>query len=613
MIPSKPMSELRQVLGELSPFFRRAAWLSLIASLLVLAPSAYMLEVYDRVVNSRSHMTLWMLTLLVVGAFVVMEVLDWARGQLMHDASVVLDQRLSSRVFNAIFEANLKRLPGGTAQPMNDLRTLRDFLNTPVLIACMEAPVSLVFLVLIFAMSPVLGWTAVAAAIVQTFIAWLNQRSTQPPLLAANRSAAAAQQYADGSLRNAQVIESMGMLREIHRRWMEKQREFLKLQAQASDAGGAFQAASKFLQTTTGSALLGLGAWLVLRNELNGGAAMMIIASVLGGRVLAPLVQIVSQWQAVVNVREAWGRLDALLAAMPVRPETMALPPPTGALVVEALVASAPGSTVQILKGVGFELKPGEVLAVIGPSAGGKTTLARLLAGFWPAVSGKVRLDGVDVFTWNKAELGPHVGYLPQGVELFDGTLAENIARFGEVDSAKVEAAARAVGLHDTIMALPEGYVSPVGRDGALLSGGQRQRVGLARAIYGNPVFVVLDEPNSSLDDAGDAALASAINQLKSRGTTFVIMTHRTSVLAVADKMLILHEGQSRAFGPRDDVLAALAKGNAEVKEAGQAAQAAQAGQAHPASPPNPGAAASPARPANPANANQLPALVAPA
>ena len=608
MIPSKPMSELRQVLGELSPFFRRAAWLSLIASLLVLAPSAYMLEVYDRVVNSRSHMTLWMLTLLVVGAFVVMEVLDWARGQLMHDASVVLDQRLSSRVFNAIFEANLKRLPGGTAQPMNDLRTLRDFLNTPVLIACMEAPVSLVFLVLIFAMSPVLGWTAVAAAIVQTFIAWLNQRSTQPPLLAANRSAAAAQQYADGSLRNAQVIESMGMLREIHRRWMEKQREFLKLQAQASDAGGAFQAASKFLQTTTGSALLGLGAWLVLRNELNGGAAMMIIASVLGGRVLAPLVQIVSQWQAVVNVREAWGRLDALLAAMPVRPETMALPPPTGALVVEALVASAPGSTVQILKGVGFELKPGEVLAVIGPSAGGKTTLARLLAGFWPAVSGKVRLDGVDVFTWNKAELGPHVGYLPQGVELFDGTLAENIARFGEVDSAKVEAAARAVGLHDTIMALPEGYNSPVGRDGAMLSGGQRQRVGLARAIYGNPVFVVLDEPNSSLDDAGDAALASAINQLKSRGTTFVIMTHRTSVLAVADKMLILHEGQSRAFGPRDDVLAALAKGNAEVKEAGQAAQAAQAGQAHPASPPNPGAAASPARPAN-----QLPALVAPA
>ena len=574
MIPNKPASELRQALGELKPYFRRAAWLSAIASLLVLAPSGYMLEVYDRVVNSRSHMTLAMLTLLVVGIFIVMEVLDWARSQLMHEASIELDHRLSARVFNAIFEANLKRVTGSTAQPMNDFRTLREFLNTPVLIACMEAPVSLVFLVLIFAMSPVLGWSAVAAAIIQTFIAWLNQRSTQPPLLSANRSAAAAQQYADGSLRNAQVIESMGMLRDIHRRWMDKQREFLNHQAQASEAGGAFQAVSRFLQNTTGSMLLGLGAWLVLRNELNGGPAMMIIASVLGGRVLAPLVQIVSQWQAVVNVREAWGRLDQLLTAIPVRPLGMNLPPPHGALVVEGLIASAPGSTTQILKGVAFELKPGEVLAVVGPSASGKTTLARLLAGFWPAASGKVRLDGVDVFTWDKTELGPYVGYLPQGVELFDGTLAENIARFGEIDSAKVEAAARAVGLHDTIMALPKGYDSPVGRDGAMLSGGQRQRVGLARAIYGEPVFVVLDEPNSSLDESGDAALASAITQLKSRGTTFVVMTHRTSVLAVADKMLILQDGQSRAFGSRDEVLAALAKGNAEAHQASQASQA---------------------------------------
>ena len=577
MIPNKPASELRQALGELKPYFRRAAWLSAIASLLVLAPSGYMLEVYDRVVNSRSHMTLAMLTLLVVGIFIVMEVLDWARSQLMHEASIELDHRLSARVFNAIFEANLKRVAGSTAQPMNDFRTLREFLNTPVLIACMEAPVSLVFLILIFAMSPVLGWSAVAAAIIQTFIAWLNQRSTQPPLLSANRSAAAAQQYADGSLRNAQVIESMGMLRDIHRRWMDKQREFLNHQAQASEAGGAFQAVSKFLQNTTGSMLLGLGAWLVLRNELNGGAAMMIIASVLGGRVLAPLVQIVSQWQAVVNVREAWGRLDQLLTAIPVRPLGMNLPPPHGALVVDGLIASAPGSSTQILKGVGFELKPGEVLAVVGPSASGKTTLARLLAGFWPAASGKVRLDGVDVFTWDKTELGPYVGYLPQGVELFDGTLAENIARFGDIDSAKVEAAARAVGLHDTIMALPKGYDSPVGRDGAMLSGGQRQRVGLARAIYGEPVFVVLDEPNSSLDESGDAALASAITQLKSRGTTFVVMTHRTSVLAVADKMLILQDGQSRAFGSRDEVLAALAKGNAEAHQASQASQASQA------------------------------------
>jgi ATP-binding cassette subfamily C exporter for protease/lipase len=534
-----------------------------VASLLVLAPSAYMLEVYDRVVNSRSHMTLAMLSLAVLGAFVLMEVLEWARGQLMHEASLALDERLSGRIFNAIFEGNLKHLAIGGARLMNDFRTVREFINTPVLIACMEAPVSLVFLILIFAVSPMLGWSAVAAAVIQTFIAWLNQRSTQPPLLAANRSAGAAQQYADGSLRNAQVIEAMGMLGDIHSRWIEKQREFLNLQAQASDAGGAFQAASKFLQNTTSSMLLGLGAWLMLRNELNGGSAMMIIASILGGRVLAPLVQIVSQWQAVVNVRDAWSRLDQILAALPVRPPGMSLPAPHGALTVENVVAAAPGSQMPILRGVAFALQPGEVLAVVGPSASGKTTLARLLVGLWPANSGKVRLDGVDVFTWDKAELGPHIGYLPQGVELFDGTLAENIARFGEVDRVKVEAAARAVGLHETIVALPKGYDSPVGRDGAMLSGGQRQRVALARAIYDNPVFVVLDEPNSSLDELGDAALANAIVQLKSRGTTFVIMTHRTSVLAVADKMLILQEGQNRAFGPRDEVLAALAKANA--------------------------------------------------
>lgn len=565
MSSDKSRAEMREAIASLRPFFKRAISLSVVASLLVLAPSAYMLEVYDRVVNSRSHMTLAMLTLLVLAVFAVMEVLDWARGQLMHQASLALDSRLSDRVFNAMFEANLKRQAGGTAQPMNDFKTVREFLNTPVLIACMEAPVSLVFLVLIFAMSPVLGWSAVAAAVLQTFIAWLNQRSTQPPLLAANRSAVAAQQYADGSLRNAQVIESMGMLRDIHRRWMDKQGEFLKLQAQASEAGGTFQAASKFLQNTTSSMLLGLGAWLLLRNELNGGPGMMIVASILGGRVLAPLVQIVTQWQSVVSARDAWGRLNQLLTALPVRPAPMALPPPVGHLAVEGLVAAAPGNPLPILRGVSFALQAGEVLAVVGPSASGKTTLARLLTGLWPAVGGKVRLDGVDVFVWDKTELGPRVGYLPQGVELFDGTLAENIARFGEVDLAKVEAAARAVGLHETIMALPKGYDSPVGREGAMLSGGARQRVGLARALYGDPVFVVLDEPNSSLDEAGDAALAQAIVQLKSRGTTFVVMTHRSSVLAVADKMLILHEGQSKAFGPRDEVLAALAKANAQA------------------------------------------------
>lgn len=556
----RPPSELREALATLRPYFVRASWLSLVASLLVLAPTGYMLEVYDRVVNSRSHMTLAMLTLAVLGAYVVMELLEWARTEILREAGHELDRKMSVRLFNAIFEANLRRIPGGSAQPMNDLRTVRDFLHAPVLTALMEAPVSLVFMLLIFAISPILGWSAVAGAVVQTGIAWLTERSTQPPLSAASRTAIAAQQYADGSLRNAEVIESMGMLRNIHHRWMEKQREFLRLQAVASDAAGGFQAIAKLVQQVMGSLLLGLGAWLLLNRQLNGGSGMMIIGSVLGGRMLAPLVQIISQWRVVVGVRDAMGRLDQLLGQLPLRPDSMQLPPPRGALTVEALVAGAPGSPVPIVRGVQFALPPGQVLAVVGPSASGKTTLARLLVGLWPAASGKVRLDGVDVFAWDKSELGPHVGYLPQGVELFDGTLAENIARFGVVDMAKVEEAARLVELHDYILSLPQGYDSPVGRDGAMLSGGQRQRAALARALYGNPVFVVLDEPNSSLDEEGDAALARTILALKQQGTTFVIMTHRTSVLAVADAMLVMRDGAQQAIGPRDEVLAALQK-----------------------------------------------------
>ena len=579
----KTPSELGQAVFSLRPYFVRAGWFSLFSCLLILAPSGYMLEVYDRVINSRNHLTLVMLTVLVLGAFLLMEVLEWARAQIMHEAGTQLDLLMRNRIFSAIFEANLKRRPGGTLQPLNDFKTIKDFLGSPPVLALMEAPVSLVFLALVFAVSPLLGWSAVVGSLLQVFVGWLNEKNTQPPLVAANRSAIAAQQYADGLLRNSQVIESMGMLRDIHRRWMSKQREFLGFQATASDRAGGYQALTKFLQTTMGSLLLGMGAWLLLRNELNGGAGMMIVASILGGRVLAPLVQIVTQWRMVVNVRDAWQRLDALLVAVPEKPRAMPLPAPRGHLEIEALVAGPPNGSMAIIKNIALSLPPGDVLVVVGPSASGKTTLARLLVGLWPAISGKVRLDGADVFTWDKSELGPYVGYLPQGVELLDGTLAENIARFGEIEPAKVKAAARAVGLHDFIMSLPSGYESPVGRDGAKLSGGQRQRVALARAIYGDPVLVVLDEPNSSLDETGEAALASAILELKARGTTFVIMTHRNSVLAVADKMLVLRDGAMQAFGPRDDVLAAMRKAHEQAVAAN--ATAANATQTTTASP----------------------------
>jgi ATP-binding cassette subfamily C exporter for protease/lipase len=530
----------------------------MIISFMALAPTVYMLEVYDRVVNSRSGMTLAMLTLMIVGAYAVMEILEKVRGALLRAAGVALDEKLSKRVYDAMFQGFLKRQVGGSMQVLNDLRLIREFLPNPALLAVMEAPVALLALALIFAINPLLGWSAVVGALAQLGVAFMTEKATRKPLMEANRSAVGAQQMAESSLRNAHVMESMGMLDAVHARWNKRQQEFLAYQAQASEGAGLWTAMSKLVQQVMGSLLLGLGAWLLLGNALNGGAGMMIIGSVLGGRVLAPLAQLVSQWSAVVNVRAAWERLEGLLAQMPAKPKNMSLPAPKGVLTVESLMAGAPGHPVAIVRGVQFGLNPGEVLAVVGPSASGKTTLARLLVGLWPAMSGKVRLDGADIHTWDKAELGPYLGYLPQGVELLEGTLAENIARFGDVDMVQVEAAARLVGLHDLIMALPQGYNSPIGRDGAVLSGGQRQRVGLARALYGKPVFVVLDEPNSSLDEAGDAALANAIASLKQLGTTFVVMTHRTSVLGVADKMLLMRDGAQQAFGPRDEVLAAL-------------------------------------------------------
>jgi ATP-binding cassette subfamily C exporter for protease/lipase len=344
-----------------------------------------------------------------VVAYAMMELLEWLRSEMLQEVGHEADKRMAPRLFDLLFEANLKRLAGGNLQTFADWRQVRDFLHSPFVLSLMELPVAGVFLVLVFLISPTLGWVTLAAAVVQVALAWLTSRTSEPPLAAANRAAMQAQTYADGSLRNAEVIEAMGMLRNIHTRWIRKQREFLNLQAQASSAAGGFQAVSRMLQQVLSSALLGLSAWLLLKNMLNGGPGMMIVASIIGGRVLTPLVQMIGQWQAALNAREAWMRLNTVLSMMPERDPAMPLPPPRGVLTVEQLMAGAPalpGQAAQpILRGVQFGLMPGEVLAVVGPSASGKTTLARLLVGLWPAMSGKVRLDGVDVHQWNKTEL----------------------------------------------------------------------------------------------------------------------------------------------------------------------------------------------------------------
>lgn len=541
------------------PLYRKVLFFSLICNLLVLAPTVFMLEVYGRVVSSRSGLTLGMLLVMVIGAYVIMEALELVRNEIMARAAARIDESLRERLFDGAFDANLKRGGIGSTQVFSDLKTLRDFLPSPGAMAFMDIPASLVFLVIVFMIHPSLGAFALLGATVQVIVAIRTEKRTMPALTEANRAAISAQGYASGSLRNTQVIEAMGMMGSIRERWAGMQRRFLQLQAVASDTSGTNSAVGKFVQLSQGSMILGLSCWLSMQGHISGGG-MMIVASTLGGRMLTPLMQLVLQWRLVVNARDAYARLDEALGREEPKAQAMALPAPKGVLTVEGVIAPAPGSPIPILKGVSFGLQPGELLVVLGASAAGKTTLARLLTGVWPATGGKVRLDGADVFLWDKDELGPHVGYLPQTVELFDGTVAENIARFGDVDLDKVRAAAALVGLEALIDELPDGFDTRIGEDGAFLSGGQRQRVGLARALYGMPKFIVLDEPNSSLDEAGERNLISTLQQLKSAGCTVVVMSHRRNVLAVADKLLMLRDGQVALFGPRDDVLAAMQK-----------------------------------------------------
>lgn len=558
MKPGEKITVLREALLLQKATFHKVIFFSFFINLLVMAPTVYMLQVYDRVVNSRSLTTLGMLTLMIVILYVAMEVLEWVRSGMLRNIALKFDAHINERLFNTVFEANLRRIPGAGAQAIQDLRTVRDFISSPALMAMIDVPLSMLYIFVIFMINPIMGWMSVVGALLQVGLAWLTERDTQGPLGAAQRAAIDAQNYASNNLRNAQVIEAMGMQGGIRRRWLDKQNETLRQMANASDTAGRYSAMSKFVQQSQSSLLLGAGCWLTIVGLFPGGGGLMIVASTLGGRLLAPIVQVIGGWKQVVGARDAYTRVSLLIENVALREAGMPLPAPTGQLSVEGVIAAAPGSQATILRGVSFNVPAGTTLGLIGPSASGKSTLARLLVGVWPAASGKVRLDGVDIYPWNKAELGPHMGYLPQAVELFDGPLAENIARFSQVDMDKVEVAARAVGIHEMIMALPDGYDTNIGDDGCFLSGGQRQRIGLARAIYGNPRVLVLDEPNSSLDELGEHSLLQTLLALKAGGTTVIVITHRTNVLAAVDNLLLLQDGQVKAHGPRDEVLAAL-------------------------------------------------------
>ena len=571
----KPKNEIEQALLTFKSTFFTVGCFSAISNLLMLAPSLYMLQVYDRVLASSNETTLLMLTLMVLGAFLFMSGLELVRSFVLVRVGARFDMELNKRVYSAAFEQNLKKAGGNAGQALQDLTNIRQFLTGNALFAFFDAPWFPLYLIVIFMFEPSLGLFALGGTAVLVVLAYVNERVSHKPLAEANTMAIASSSLASNNLRNAEVIESMGMLPNLMGRWYKMHGKFLRLQAEASEKAGTVGAATKFVQVSLQSLVLGYGALLVIEGKITSG--MMIAASILVGRALAPVQQVIGVWKTYSNTRSAYERLTALLAANPARPAGMPLPRPLGALVVEAATAAPPGSQVAVIKNLSFAIAPVDVLGVIGPSGSGKSTLARLLVGVWPSAMGKVRLDGADIFQWNKGELGPFIGYLPQDIELFGGTVSENIARFGEIDADQVVEAAKRAGVHDMILHLPQGYDTLLGDGGAGLSGGQKQRLGLARAMYGDPSVIVLDEPNSNLDDVGEAALVQAVNDLRQRGKTIVLITHRTSIIGATNKLLVLRDGSATMFGPTKDVLMALQEASQKQIQAQQQAQQAVA------------------------------------
>jgi ATP-binding cassette subfamily C protein EexD len=530
---------------------------SLFINALMLVPTFYMLQVYGRVVTGGSLTTLAMLTLILTFLLVTMGLLEWVRSRIMVRVSTRLDVLLSRDVYRASFKRALDS--GGqdaSAQPLSDLTGLRQFMSGNGLFAFFDAPWLPIYVAVLFLFHPWFGWTAIGCAVILLALASINEQSTGKVLAAANKESIGSTLQTNKNLRNAEVIESMGMLDSLMSRWSLRHKRVLLLQSRASDRSGIITSISKTFRLLVQSLILGLGAYLAVSHEINAG--LVIAGSVLLGRALAPLDLMIGSWKGFIAARSQYARLNSILDQQKAEPERMQLPAPIGHVTVENLTLGAPGAKTPIIKGIGFNAPAGAMIGVVGPSASGKSTLAKALVGVWKPQHGVVRLDTADIANWDKSQLGPHLGYLPQDIELFEGTISDNIARFGVVDPDKIVLAARTASVHEMILMLPDGYDTVIGEGGINLSGGQRQRIGLARAIYGSPRLIVLDEPNAHLDEVGERALALALQQIKLTGATVFVIAHRTSILAQLDRLLVMNAGTISLYGPRDQVLAQL-------------------------------------------------------
>lgn len=551
---------MKPLWAELKPLFYGLALFSFVINLLYLVPALFMLQVFDRVIPTNSRETLWVLLAGVGTALAILFVLDYVRLRLQHLIGNVVDERLSPTVVHAVVTAAARSPLNARPDAMRDIATLRSLFSANGLTALMDAPWIVVYVAVIAVFHPALGWGAAAAAVLMLGLAWLNDLVNRKALDAVQKETRQASRYVEGSLRNAEVLQAMGMTERLLSRWRTQQDEALSLQNSTSHASVSFSAASRLLRQAVQVMMMSIGAYLVLTQAASAG--VMIATTVLLGRALQPVEQIVGSWRVLNEARSAYRRLRDLCAHFGKEEPRMSLPRPAGRLRVDGVSFRPPGTEKLSLSGVSLHLAAGEALAIIGPSASGKSTLARLLTGIWQPTVGTIRLDGTDMSTWSRREIGPWVGYVPQDVELFDGTVADNIARLADPDAEAqaVIAAATRANAHDMIVQLPLGYDTPIGDGGARLSPGQRQRIALARAMYGDVRLLVLDEPNASLDAEGEIALARALSGLRAEGVTSIVVTHRPSLVAHVDKILILEAGQVKQFGPASEVMRSMQK-----------------------------------------------------
>jgi ATP-binding cassette subfamily C exporter for protease/lipase len=532
---------------------------SLVSNILYMALPLYTYQVYGRVMTSQNQATLWTLTVVTLFVFAISSIIDDIRARVLINFGVALDQRTSGRVFTSLFDAAVRGEPGARAQALRDLDQFRQSLTGIAAAAFFDVPWIPVYLGVLFIIDPLVGVVTFVGAVILVLLAIAQARAVQSSLKDANEAALRSYGFTDAALRNGEVVRAMGMLPTLGKAWARHRAITIERGAAAAEASNFYNDLIKFVRMGMQVLIVALGAYLILEGKIHPG--MLFANMILASRALQPIEKIVGSWDPLNNMYRAFERLNALLKTAEPPSSATSLPRPLGKLSVEGVNFAPPGVQRLVLGNVNFAIDPNEVLGVIGPSGAGKSTLARLLVGIWKPINGVVRLDGADVFTWDRADFGRYVGYLPQDTELFAGTVRNNIARFREgVTDEEVVAAAQLAGVHDLILRMPKGYDTDVGEGGVVLSAGQRQRVGLARCLLGNPSFVVLDEPNANLDAEGEEALMRAIDAMKANGATVVIISHKPGVFRSADKMLVLRDGRVELFGPRDQVMARLVK-----------------------------------------------------